>query len=50
MTPNLADLPPEQQAKIRALVDKAPELSDRQRERLQLLFRNGQAEREADAP
>jgi len=44
MTPRLQDLPPEQQAKIRALVEQAPPISDRQRERLQLLFRGGEPE------
>jgi len=39
VTPRLEDLPPEQQKKIRELVAKAPPLTDRQRARLELLFR-----------
>jgi hypothetical protein len=48
MTPRLADLPDDQRQAIERLVEKAPELTDRQRERLQLLFR--QAEAEAGEP
>jgi hypothetical protein len=44
MTSRLEDLPPEQQAKIRALADTAPPLGDRSRERLQLLFRQAEPE------
>jgi hypothetical protein len=42
VTPRLEDLPPEQQAKIHELVRKAPQLTPRRRERLQLLFRAGE--------
>jgi hypothetical protein len=38
------DLPPDEQAKIRELVATAPPLSTRQRERLEMLFRQPQAE------
>lgn len=44
MTPRLQDLPPDQQAKIRELVDTATPLTDRQRERLELLFRQAEAD------
>ena len=43
MTSRLQDLPPEQQVKIRALAENAPQLTGRQRQRLQLLFRGGDA-------
>ena len=46
MTAPLEDQPPEQQAQIRALAENAPPLTDRQRERLQLLFRGGEAQAE----
>jgi hypothetical protein len=39
MASRFEDLPPEQQARIRELVEQAPPLTDRKRERLQLLFR-----------
>jgi hypothetical protein len=39
VTPRLADLSPEQQAKIRELLATAPPLSPRQRARLEVLFR-----------
>jgi hypothetical protein len=48
VTPRLRDLPDDEQARIRALADAAPELTDRQRERLQLLFR--QADVQAGDP
>jgi hypothetical protein len=35
----LEGLPPDQQARITAVVAAAPELSDRQRQRLELMFR-----------
>ena len=47
MTSQLEDLPPEQQAKIRELADAAVPLTDRQRERLQLLLRQAEV---GDAP
>lgn len=50
MTPRLQDLDAKSQAKIRALVAQAPELSDRQRERLQLLFRGGARPPDAAGP
>jgi hypothetical protein len=43
MTPRLQDLPDDQQARIRELTAQAPPLSERQRERLQLLFRQVEA-------
>jgi hypothetical protein len=43
MTPRLQDLPDDQQARIVELAAAAPELTQRQRERLQLLFRRVEA-------
>jgi hypothetical protein len=43
------DLPPDWQQGINESVDAAPPLSDRQRERLQLLLRGGELEAEAGA-
>jgi hypothetical protein len=40
VTNRLEDLPAEQQARIRELVDAAPPLSDEQKQRLELLFRD----------
>jgi hypothetical protein len=45
VTKRLEDLPPNQQAKIREIVTAAPPLSDRQRARLELLFRAGSRSR-----
>jgi hypothetical protein len=42
------DLPPEWQQRIDDSVDRAPPLTDRQRERLEMLFRGG-AEEAGDA-
>jgi hypothetical protein len=39
MTSRMQDLPDDQQQAIRKLVEAAPPLSERQRARLQLLFR-----------
>ena len=44
------DLPPDWQQRITESVEAAPPLTDRRRERLQLLFRGGEAEAEVDAP
>jgi hypothetical protein len=44
VTPRLEDLPPKQQARIRELVEQAQPLTDHQRERLQMLFRQPQPE------
>jgi hypothetical protein len=41
MTKRLEDLPADQQRRIKEIVAAAPPLSDRQRARLELLFRNG---------
>jgi hypothetical protein len=44
MTKRLEDLPADQQRRIQEIVATAPPLSDRQRARLELLFRNGKTD------
>lgn len=43
MTARVQDLPDDQRQAIKQLVEQAPEISDRRRERLQLLFRQAEA-------